>query len=53
MLEVMRKLICLLLMWNLCLTVSFGIYLHQQQKETINQEICNAELIPLEIIEEF
>ena len=52
MLEMMRKIIIGLMVWNLCLTVGFCMVLNVQNQEKLNNQICNEELIPLEIIEE-
>ena len=53
MLEAMRKIIIGLMIWNLCLTVGFCMFLNVQNQERLNNQICNEELIPLEVIEEF
>lgn len=52
MLEIMRKLVIGLITWNLCLTVGFCMFISNQIQDKFNNEICNQELIPLEIIEE-
>lgn len=52
MLEMMRKMIIALMVWNLCLTIGFCMFLNVQNKDKLNKQICNEELIPLEIIEE-
>lgn len=52
MLEMMRKIIIGLVIWNFCLTIGFCFFLGSLHQEKINTEICNEELIPLEIITE-
>jgi hypothetical protein len=52
MLEMMRKFIIGLMVWNLCLTVGFCMFINVQNQEKLNQQICNEELIPLEVITE-
>ena len=52
MLEMMHKIIVGLMVWNLCLTIGFCIFLNIQNQEKLNQQICNEELIPLEVITE-
>jgi len=52
-LEIMRKLVCLLLMWNLALTAGLLISFNQKNETDLNTKICNLEAIPpLELIEE-
>ena len=50
MIEMMRKIICGLCIWNLLLTA--GLIINSMPKQDINQQICNVEMIPLEFIEE-
>lgn len=50
--ELMRKIICGLMVWNLVLTTGLLISFNQKQKADLDSKICNVELIPLEIIEE-
>ena len=52
MLEMIRKIIIGLMVWNLCLTVGFCIFLNIQNQGKLNDQICNEELIPLEVITE-
>lgn len=52
MLEIMRKIIIGLMVWNLCLTIGFCMILSSQNQEKLNQQICKEELIPLETITE-
>jgi hypothetical protein len=52
MLEMMRKIIIGLMVWNLCLTVGFCMVFNTQNQEKLNNRICNEELIPLEVITE-
>lgn len=52
MLEVMRRIVIGLTIWNLCLTVGFCFFLSNQRQADLNEKICNEELIPLEVITE-
>ena len=52
-LEIMRKVICGLFIWNLILTTGLCIGLYQKQQNDLYDRISNLEAIPpLEIIEE-
>lgn len=51
--ESLRKMVCLLLIWNLILTTSLVVFANiKNEEEKVTTQICNEELIPLEIIED-
>lgn len=50
MIEIMRKIICGLCIWNLILTAGLIVSFAPKQPD-INQQICNVEMIPLEPLE--
>lgn len=52
MFKMMQKIVCFLLLWNVFLTAGLLINIHNKQEKELNQQICDAELIPLEVIEE-
>lgn len=47
-LEIMRKTVVALLIWNVLLTAGLLININNQQEEKINNEICLLEEIPME-----
>lgn len=50
--EIMRRIVCGLMVWNLILTAGFVTYLWQENKQvTQDEKICNLEMIPLEPLE--
>lgn len=48
MLEIMRKTIVGLLLWNVLLTAGLLININNQQEERLNEQICILEEIPME-----
>lgn len=49
MLEIMRRLVVVLLLWNVLLTAGLIISnIENQQEEKLNNEICLLEEIPME-----
>jgi len=50
--EIMRRLVCGLMVWNLILTTGLLIGFNQKEKTDLDTKICNTEMIPLEPIEE-
>lgn len=51
--ESLRKMVCLLLIWNVILTTSLVVFANMKnEEEKVTTQICNEELIPLEIIED-
>ena len=46
LLKILRKLVCLLVIWNVFLTGTLFIQFNNHQTEELNQQICNLEAIP-------
>lgn len=45
-LKILRKRVCILLVWNLILTGTLFVQFCNEQAEKLNQQICNLEAIP-------
>lgn len=50
--EIMRRIVCGLMVWNLILTAGLITTYVSKNKLTLDEKICNSEMIPLEVIEE-